>query len=57
MKSGATLLCILPEQRVRVPVDWSSIGYPVKINRELTACLLSVYKYDDGHRVPLPIER
>ena len=57
MKNDTILLCILPEQRVKVPGDWSSIGYPVKVNRDLTACLLSVHKYDDGHRVPLPIEQ
>lgn len=57
MRCSDTLLCILPDQEVYVPADWSSIGYPVRSNRSLAACLLRVYKYEDGHCVPLPLEQ
>jgi hypothetical protein len=56
MKNAFTLLCILPEKKI-VLADWSDIGYPVKAERELAACLLSVYQYDNGNRVPLPVEQ
>ncbi len=55
MKMNALpVLCVLSD-RTWVRADWSVIHPNLQGNRKLTACLWTIYQYDDEHGVPIPI--